>query len=97
LAHHEYGWKLLNNEHHVLEKEGEKIAILGVENWGGNLRFPKYGKIDEAYLGTENIPIKLLLSHDPSHWDGQINKEYKDIDVMFSGHTHGMHFGIEIP
>ncbi|MFN5794373.1 MAG: metallophosphoesterase [Bacteroidota bacterium] len=97
LAHHEYGWKLLNNEHHVLEKEGEKIAILGVENWGGNLRFPKYGKIEEAHLGTENIPIKLLLSHDPSHWDGQINKEYKDIDVMFSGHTHGMQFGIEIP
>jgi predicted MPP superfamily phosphohydrolase len=96
-AHKEYGWKLLNNEHHILEKAGEKIAILGVENWGGNLRFPKYGKIDEAYLGTENIPIKLLLSHDPSHWDGQINKSYQDIDVMFSGHTHGMQFGIEIP
>jgi predicted MPP superfamily phosphohydrolase len=96
-AHKEFGWKLLNNQNHILEKNGEKIAILGVENWGANLRFPKYGKIDKAYAGTENIPVKLLLSHDPSHWDKQINQEYKDIDVMFSGHTHGMQFGIEIP
>ena len=96
-AHNEYGWKLLNNQHHIIEKGQDKIAILGVENWGGNLRFPKYGKINEAHSGTENSAVKLLLSHDPSHWDGQINKEYKDIDVMFSGHTHGMQFGIEIP
>ena len=96
-AHSEYGWKLLNNQHHILQKGEDKIAILGVENWGGSLRFPKYGKISEAHLGTENAAVKLLLSHDPSHWDGQINKEYKDIDVMFSGHTHGMQFGIEIP
>lgn len=97
LAHAEYGWNLLNNKNVILSKGEDKIAVLGVENWGGNLRFPKYGKIEEAYAGTENIPVKILLSHDPSHWDGQINKQYKDIDLMLSGHTHGMQFGIEIP
>ena len=93
----EMGWDLLMNEHRVLERNGEKIAVLGVENWGAKGRFPKYGKMEKAVKGTEDIPFKLLLSHDPSHWDAQVKKEYPDIDIMFSGHTHGMQFGLENP
>ncbi len=95
-VHEELGWKLLLNEHQILEKDGEKLAIIGIENWGMG-RFPKYGKMDVAYKGTEQIPFKILLSHDPSHWDNQVKKEYKDVDLMLSGHTHGMQFGVEIP
>lgn len=91
------GWRLLMNEHVVLEKEGQKVALLGIENWGAKGRFPKYGKMQEAYPGTESIPFKILMSHDPSHWDAQIRTEYPDIDLMLSGHTHGMQFGMENP
>lgn len=96
-VHAESGWKLMMNEHVALEKKGEKIALLGIENWGGNLRFPKYGKMKEAHKGTEEYPFKILLSHDPSHWDKQVLKEYSDVDLTLSGHTHGMQFGVEIP
>ncbi len=91
------GWKLLMNEHVALEKNGEKIALLGIENWGGSMRFPRYGKLDVAYKGAEDYPFKILMSHDPSHWDVQVTKEYPTIDLTLSGHTHGMQFGIEIP
>ncbi len=91
------GWRLLMNEHIVFEKENQKIALLGIENFGAKGRFPKYGKMQDAYPGTENIPFKILMSHDPSHWDYQVKKEYKDIDLMLSGHTHGMQFGLENP
>ena len=91
------GWKLLMNEHVVFDRAGEKIALLGIENFGAKGRFPKYGRMQDAYPGTENIPFKILMSHDPSHWDYQVRKEYKDIDLMLSGHTHGMQFGIENP
>lgn len=91
----EMGWDILLNENRILEKNGEKIAIIGVENWGGNLHFPKYGKLDVAYKGTEHIPFKILLSHDPSHWDLQVSKEFKDIQLTLSGHTHGFQFGVE--
>lgn len=96
-VHANMGWRLLMNEHVLLEKNGEKIALLGIENWGAKARFPKYGKMDLAYPGTENIPFKILLSHDPSHWDAQILPEYPGIDLMLSGHTHGMQFGLENP
>lgn len=95
--HKEMGWDILMNEHRILEKNGEKIAVIGIENWGAKGRFPKYGKMDQAVQGTEQIPFKLLLSHDPSHWDAQVKTEYKDIDLMFAGHTHGMQFGLENP
>ncbi|MCU0429853.1 MAG: metallophosphoesterase [Cytophagaceae bacterium] len=93
--HKEMGWDLLMNEHRVLEKNGEKIAVIGIENWGAKGRFPKYGKLHKAYAGTQEYPVKLLLSHDPSHWDAQVRKDYPDIDIMFAGHTHGMQFGVE--
>ena len=96
-VHANMGWRLLMNEHVVLEKNGEKIALLGIENWGAKARFPKYGKMDLAHPGTENIPFKILLSHDPSHWDAQVLPEYPGIDLMLSGHTHGMQFGLENP
>lgn len=93
------GWKLLMNEHVLLERDNEKIALLGVENWGANLRFPRHGDLKKAYAGLENqdIPVKILMTHDPSHWDAQVRKEYKDIGLTLSGHTHGMQFGIRIP
>lgn len=91
------GWRLLMNEHVAIEKNGEKIGLLGIENWGGNLRFPRYGKMEEAHKGTDVFPFKILMSHDPSHWTVQVTKEFKDVDLTLSGHTHGMQFGIEIP
>jgi len=94
-AHRELGFDLLMNEHRWLEQNGDKIAIIGNENWGAG-RFSKYGKLDKAYQGTDEAAVKLLLSHDPSHWDAHVRKEYKDIDVMFAGHTHGFQFGVEI-
>ncbi len=95
-AHKEMGWNLLLDEHKILEVDKEPLAILGVENWGAG-RFAKYGHIDRAYAGTEDYPTKILLSHDPSHWDAQIRKDYKDIELMLAGHTHGFQFGIEVP
>jgi hypothetical protein len=94
-THAEMGWKLLMNENYILERNGQKIAIIGIENWGHALHFPKYGKLDVAYKGTENIPFKILMSHDPSHWDAQVRPEYPDIDLALAGHTHGFQFGIE--
>lgn len=96
-THAEMGWQLLMNENRIIEKNGEKIAILGVENWGNRAGFPKYGRLDDAYKGTEGTPFKVLLSHDPSHWDGEVNQKYNDIDLTLSGHTHGMQFGVNIP
>ena len=96
-VHAGMGWKLLMNEHVVLEKGGEEIAILGIENWSNKARFPKHGRMDLAHPGTEKYPFKILLSHDPSHWDGEVKIKYSDVDLMLSGHTHGMQFGISIP
>ena len=96
-VHGEVGFRLLLNENVHLERNGEKIAILGIENWGAYGRFPKYGKLDEALKGTENTAVKILMSHDPSHWTEVISKQNPDINLTLSGHTHGMQFGIEIP
>jgi len=95
--HKENGWRLLLDEHIVLEQEGEKIALIGVENTSFKNRFQTYGSLEKAYKGSEMHPFKILLSHDPSHWDGEINSKYKDIDLTLSGHTHGFQFGIDIP
>jgi uncharacterized protein len=94
-VHKKMGWDILMNEHRILKRDGQEIAILGIENWGAKGHFPKYGKMHLAYPGTERVAVKLLLSHDPSHWDAEVLKKYKDIDIMFAGHTHGMQFGIE--
>jgi len=95
-AHKLMGWDLLTNENRILKVDNEPLGVLGVENWGAG-RFAKYGDISKAYAGTKDLPAKILLSHDPSHWDAQIRKDYPDIDLMLAGHTHGFQFGIEIP
>lgn len=96
-VHAEMNWRLLMNEHEIIEKDGQSIAIIGIENWSVKGGFPKYGKMKEAYEGTEQIPFKILLSHDPSHWEAEVILKYPDVDLMLSGHTHGMQFGIENP
>jgi hypothetical protein len=78
-AHRLLGFDLLMNKNRFIKVDGEKIALLGIENWGAG-RFAKYGKLDLAYAGSEEAPVKLLLSHDPSHWDAQVRKTHKDID-----------------
>jgi predicted MPP superfamily phosphohydrolase len=96
-THAKLGWRLLMNEHIVLEKDGDKIAVIGIENWSSKAQFHKYGDLKKAYDGSQFHPFKILLSHDPSHWKAQVLEEYPEIDLMLSGHTHGMQFGVEIP
>ncbi|WP_109832125.1 metallophosphoesterase [Reichenbachiella versicolor] len=93
-SHKNMGWDILMNEHRYLEVDGERLAIVGVENWGDR-GFAKYGKLKEAMHNVE-ADAKILLSHDPSHWDAQIRPNFSDIDLTLSGHTHGMQFGVEI-
>ena len=95
--HKRMGWDLLLNENRILDIQGQKLAVIGVENISGKLHFRKYGDLAKAYQGCEDCALKILLSHDPSHWSNETIKEYKDIDITLSGHTHGMQFGIEIP
>ncbi|MBN9380135.1 MAG: metallophosphoesterase [Chitinophagaceae bacterium] len=91
------GWRLLMNEHVALEKDGQQIALIGIENWSAKARFPKHGRLAEAYAGAEKYPFSILMSHDPSHWDAQVRPHYPNIDLALAGHTHGMQFGVEIP
>lgn len=95
-AHKNMGWNLLRNEHITLTKNNQRIGIIGVENWGDRGRFQKYGNVEKATKNMPDVPVKLLLSHDPSHFDKIVSKKHKDIDVTFSGHTHGFQFGVEI-
>jgi len=88
-------WKLLLNTHDILKKGYDSMAIIGVENWGALKRFQRAGDIDRAEKGTENMQVQLLLSHDPSHWDSIVSRKYPNIDITFSGHTHGGQFGID--
>jgi len=90
--HKDAGFKLLLNETERLKIEEDEIALIGVENWG-KPPFPQHGDLDVAMKGHEDLAFKLLMSHDPSHWDEKVLKT--DIDLTFAGHTHGMQFGIE--
>jgi hypothetical protein len=96
--HADLGWRLLVNEHVLLERNRQQIALIGIENWGAR-GFTKYGDMKKAVAGLENsdVPVKILLSHDPSHWEAEVRKDYRDIALTLSGHTHGMQFGIDIP
>ena len=96
-VHHELGWRLLMNENVSIEKEGSSIRLVGIENWGAKARFPKYGKMDLAMKGVDKEEVIILMSHDPSHWEAQVLTEYPQINLMLSGHTHGMQFGLENP
>ena len=96
-THQHLGWDLMMNEHRIVEVKGEKVAVIGVENYSAHPRFPKYGDLEKAHKGTEVAVLKLLLSHDPTHWDDEVTRKFEDIAVTFSGHTHGFQFGLEIP
>lgn len=93
-THKNMGWDLLRNENRRLKIGNDEIGILGIENWGALSRFPKYGRVDLALKNTDDLPVKLLLSHDPSHWRAQVLPHYPQIDMVFAGHTHGMQFGV---
>ena len=96
-THKKMGWDIMLNENRKVEINGETVSIIGVENYSASARFHKYGNLTEAYEGTEGSSLKLLLSHDPTHWEDEVLKKFKDIAITFSGHTHGAQFGIEIP
>ncbi|RTL59867.1 MAG: metallophosphoesterase [Sphingobacteriales bacterium] len=96
-VHAGMGWRLLNDENVLLEKDGQQIAIIGVQNISGRGNFHSYGNLHKAYTGAESVPFKILMSHDPSHWNTEVTKKFTDIDLTLSGHTHGMQFGVEIP
>ena len=90
----EAGFDLLLNENRTISLNGSSISLIGVENWG-KPPFPQLGDLDHALEGVHPEHVKILLSHDPSHWDLQV-KDKEDIALTLSGHTHGMQFGIEI-
>ncbi len=92
----EMEFRLLLNEHQYIEKEGERIAIVGVENWGAG-GFKKAGDLNKAVSGVDSTDFKVLLSHDPSHWEFEVKDHPEHFHLTLSGHTHGMQFGIEIP
>ena len=96
-VHRQMGWRLLLDEHVPLERESQQIALIGVQNWSALKRFPRYGNLSRAYEGAEKYPFKILMSHDPTHWDAEVRPKFPDIDLMLAGHTHGMQFGVEIP
>ena len=95
--HAQMGWRLMLDEHLPLEKNGEQIGLIGVQNISGKGGFHSYGSLAKATSGAENYPFKILMSHDPSHWDAEVTNAHKHIDLTLSGHTHGMQFGVEIP
>ncbi|MFO7924728.1 MAG: metallophosphoesterase [Bacteroidales bacterium] len=93
-AQEDIGFRLLMNSWDSISLNGDKIAVIGVENWG-DPPFPVYGDLKQAMKGTEEFPFQILLSHDPSHWDAEVIGK-TDIELTLSGHTHGMQVGIEI-
>lgn len=96
-VHAGMGWRLLNDENVMIEKNGQQVAVIGVQNISGRGNFHSYGNLEKAYAGIEHASFKILMSHDPSHWNAEVTKKYADIDLTLSGHTHGMQFGVEIP
>jgi hypothetical protein len=88
-------FKLLLNENIKVKKEADEIVVVGVENWGNN--FKKLGDIDKATANLTSKDFKILMSHDPSHWNFIVKDHPKNIHLTLSGHTHGFQFGIEIP
>jgi predicted MPP superfamily phosphohydrolase len=94
-AQKQMGWDLLLNESRFIEKDGQRLALVGLENWGSG--FKQAGDLEKALENVAPQDFKILLSHDPSHWEAQVLPHPFDIHLTLSGHTHGMQFGIEIP
>lgn len=95
--HADMGWRLMLDEHLPLQRGADTIGLVGVQNISGKSRFHSYGNLSQALQGAEHYPFKILMSHDPSHWDTEVSTKYPHIDLTLSGHTHGMQFGVEIP
>jgi len=93
--HQKIGFDLLLDEHRYLEKDGQKIALLGVENWGRG--FNQAGDLEKASAGIKKEDFKILMSHDPSHWQEKVKNNDFNYHLTLSGHTHGLQMGIEIP
>ncbi|QQR86283.1 MAG: metallophosphoesterase [Flavobacteriales bacterium] len=90
--HATMGFRLMLDERLNIERDGEHIELLGVQNWG--TKFQQYGNLAKTVAGSNPERFRLLMSHDPSHWEAQVWAE--KIDLMLSGHTHGAQFGISI-
>ncbi|GAB3572814.1 metallophosphoesterase [Spirosoma luteolum] len=95
-AHKQMGWDILLDENRIITLNGDKLALIGVQNLGFGPAALRAGNLAKAYAGAQEYPVKLLLSHDPTHWDAEVRPKYSDIDVTFSGHTHGAQFGVEL-
>ena len=93
--HQKIGFDLLLDEHRYLEKDGQKIALIGVENWGKG--FNQSGDLKKASKEVQQEDFKILMSHDPSHWEYKVKKDDFNYQLTLSGHTHGLQVGIEIP
>ena len=96
-VHANMGWRLLWDEHVPIEKDGQQFALIGIQNYSALRNFSRYGNLSKAYAGAEKYPFKILMSHDPTHWDAEVRPKFSDIDLTLSGHTHGFQFGVEIP
>lgn len=93
--HPKIGFDLLLNEHRYLEKDGQKIALVGIENWGRG--FNQAGDLQKAVTHVKKEEFKILMSHDPSHWESRVKHDEFNYHLTLSGHTHGLQMGIEIP
>lgn len=93
--HDKIGFRLMLNEHHFIAKGSDRLALIGVENWGHN--FKKAGDFGKASAGVASTDFKILMTHDPSHWDLEIREHQMNVHLTLAGHTHGMQFGIEVP
>jgi predicted MPP superfamily phosphohydrolase len=89
------GWKLLRNESVVIHKGTDSLLLIGVENWSVRKMFGHKGNVLKAIGNHKPMPLEILLSHDPTHWQYEITKDFKDINLTLSGHTHGFQMGIE--
>jgi uncharacterized protein len=95
-VHSQLGWKLLWDENQIIEQGGEKITVIGVQNCSAH-GFSNYGSLEKATKDINYSSVNILLSHDPSHWRKEVINKYPNINLTFSGHTHGMQFGVEVP
>jgi len=93
--HRQIDFKLMLNENTKIKKGNDEIALVGVENWG--VKFKKVGDLNKASENLNKEDFKILMSHDPSHWDAEVKDHPKNFHLTLSGHTHGFQFGIEIP
>ena len=95
--HKKLGWDILMDEHRYIEKNGERIGVIGVQNWSARMNFTRYGNLNKAMTGMDTKQVNILLSHDPSHWKAEVLGKVSDINLTLSGHTHGFQFGVDIP